>query len=88
MNNDYLYSLPLGEGNFKEAINEIIENAKSLGAKPQIYGVTESYKAVLDSDFEDKFSYNYDSGNYDYIYNVEDLANLFREKNIIQKGIT
>lgn len=80
MNNDYLYSLPLGEGNFKEAINEIIENAKSLGAKPQIYGVTESYKAVLDSDFEDKFTYNYDSGNYDYIYNVEDLANLSGKK--------
>lgn len=76
----YNYSLPLGEGDFKAAVSEIIANASENGCVAQIYGVTESYKAVLDSDFDDKFTYTYDSGNYDYIYNVEDLANLSGKK--------
>lgn len=79
-NNDISYSLPIGEGNFKKAVEEIIEDAKSLGIKPRIYGVTESYKAVLDSDFSNAFSYEYDDGNNDYIYNAADLASLSGKK--------
>lgn len=74
------YSVPLGEGDFTSAINEIIEDAKSLGNKPRIYGITESYLALLQEAFLGKFEYKYDDGFNDYIYSTEKMANLSGKK--------
>lgn len=79
-NHDIKYSLPIGRGDFRQAVQAIISDAVSAGVTPRIYGVTESYKAVLDSDFPGRFSYEYDDGNNDYIYHVEDLASLSGKK--------
>ena len=75
-----MYSLPIGEGDFREAVRAIIRDASSLGITPRIYGVTESYKAEIESDFPDMFSFEHDDGNYDYIYKVSDLASLSGKK--------
>lgn len=77
---DISYSLPIGEGNFKEAVHEIINDAKKLGVAPRIYGVTDSYKGMLDFYFPYEFNYTYDDGNNDYIYNISDLASLAGKK--------
>lgn len=74
------YSLPIGHGDFKDAVEQIINDAKSMGKKPKIYGVTESYKALLEEAFPGKFSYVYDEGCNDYIYNLTDLAELRGKK--------
>lgn len=79
-NGSYMYSLPIGTGDFKEAVIAILHDAHALGIQPRIYGVTESYKAVLESDFPGKFSFEYDDGNNDYIYKTADLANLSGKK--------
>ncbi|MCC8016253.1 MAG: phosphatidylglycerol lysyltransferase domain-containing protein [Clostridiales bacterium] len=78
--NDISYSLPIGNGDFKEAVNEIIKDAENLGVKAKIYGVTQSYKEMLNEFFPGKFDYFYDDGNNDYIYRAEDLANLSGKK--------
>ena len=57
-----MYSLPIGEGDFREAVSAIIRDASSLGITPRIYGVTESYKAEIESDFPDMFSFEHDDG--------------------------
>lgn len=77
---DYMYSLPIGRGDFKSAVCEIIDDAKNNQITPSIYGVTENYKKLLDEYFPDKFAYNYDEGNYDYIYSVEKMAQLRGKK--------
>lgn len=77
---DILYSLPIGKGDFKEAVEKIIADAVSLGIKPRIYGVTENYKKLLDGYFPDKFSYEYDDSMNDYIYSVEKMASLRGKK--------
>lgn len=77
---EYSYSLPIGEGDFKEAVMEIITDAKANGVVPNIYGVTESYKALLDKEFPGVITYKYDDGNNDYIYNAENLALLSGKK--------
>lgn len=74
------YSLPIGSGDFKAAVLEIIKDAEALGIQPRIYGITESYKELLNHDFPDKFTFTYDDGNYDYIYRVDALANLSGKK--------
>lgn len=77
---DYMYSLPIGKGDFKDAVNMLIDDAKSNGIVLQIYGVTANYKKLLDEYFPNKFTYTYDDGNFDYIYSVEKMANLRGKK--------
>lgn len=77
---DFMYSLPIGKGDFREAVEEIINDARQYSITPVIYGVTENYKRLLDEYFGDKFTYTYDEGEYDYIYNVEKMALLKGKK--------
>lgn len=77
---DFSYSLPIGKGNFKEAVFEIIADAKENCVTPNIYGVTESYKEMLEKEFPNQITYKYDDGNNDYIYSAESLANLSGKK--------
>ncbi len=77
---DIAYSLPIGNGNFKDAVLQIIEDAKQNNVIPKFYGVTESYKKMLNEYFSDSINYYYDDGDNDYIYNAVDLANLSGKK--------
>lgn len=77
---DILYSLPIGTGDFKDAVNQIIENAASLGIRPRIYGVTSRYKQMLEDNFGDSVSFEYDPSMNDYIYSVEKMASLSGKK--------
>ena len=77
---DITYSLPLGEGDFTDAIYAMVENAKECGHKLKIYGVTEGYWGMLQEAFTGKFDYTYDPGNFDYIYSVQKMASLSGKK--------
>lgn len=77
---DIKYSLPLGEGDFTDAINAIIDDAKTLGITPEIYGITEGYLYLLQEAFTGKFTYSCDDANSDYIYSVEKMASLSGKK--------
>lgn len=79
-NNDYMYSVPIGKGDFKDAVEQIINDAKSFHITPVIYGVTENYKKLIDKYFPGSFSYEYDEGYNDYIYSVEKMAELRGKK--------
>ena len=74
------YSVPLGEGDFTDAIRQIIDDAKSIGAKPKIYGITEGYLLMLQEAFLGEFGYKYDLSFNDYIYSVEKMASLSGKK--------
>ncbi|MGN0522387.1 MAG: phosphatidylglycerol lysyltransferase domain-containing protein, partial [Eubacterium sp.] len=74
------YSLPIGSGDFKDAVNQIIADAQLQGVILKIYGVTENYKKMLDEYFPNEFSYIFDDGFDDYIYSVEKMANLSGKK--------
>ena len=68
---DVSYSVPLGEGDFTDAVQQIIDDAKSLGATPKIYGVTNGYTLNLLEAFTGKFDYKYNDGFNDYIDNEQ-----------------
>lgn len=77
---EFMYSLPIGKGDFKDAVNQIIIDAESNGVTPVIYGVTSNYKKLLDEHFDGKFNYKFDEGYNDYIYSTEKMANLSGKK--------
>lgn len=77
---DISYSLPIGEGDFTDAINQIICDAKQSGVKARIYGITESYLCMLKEAFTGKFTYEFDDGYNDYIYSVEKMSTLSGKK--------
>jgi hypothetical protein len=77
---DISYSLPIGEGDFSDAINAIIDDAKLLGVTPKIYGITQGYLSLMQEAFTGKFNYEYDDGFNDYIYDVNKMASLSGKK--------
>ncbi len=78
--NDFMYSVPIGSGDFKDALEQIIADAKSFGLTPVIYGVTENYKKLIDKYFSGEFSYEYSDAYNDYIYSVDKMASLSGKK--------
>ncbi|MGN1202249.1 MAG: DUF2156 domain-containing protein [Eubacterium sp.] len=79
-NREIMYSVPIGTGDFKDAVEQIIIDAHKLDIVPTIYGVTENYKNLLDEYFPQQFSFQYDDGYNDYIYSVEKMAELRGKK--------
>ena len=77
---DISYSLPLGEGDFTDAVNQIIADAENNGVKPVIYGVTAGYLVLLQEAFTGKFTYSFDDGLNDYIYKTDKMASLGGKK--------
>lgn len=79
-NTERSYSLPLGEGDFTDAVQQIIDDAKQDGVVPCIYGVTSGYLLMLQEAFTGEFRYEYDDGFNDYIYATEKMAKLSGKK--------
>lgn len=71
-----VYCYPVGCGDKKSVIEEIISNDKSAA----FYGLTEREKEELCTLFPDKFNITEDRDSFEYIYKTEDLANLNGKK--------
>ena len=74
------FGIPVGKGDFKEAVEEVIKYAKSNDIMPRFYGVTEAYVEMLNENFPDAFQFLYDESYGDYIYEVEKMASLKGKK--------
>lgn len=79
-NDNICYSVPIGEGDFTDAVNQIIADSKLLGVKLRIYGVTDGYSAMMREAFTGSFTYEYDDGYNDYIYLTSKMASLSGKK--------
>lgn len=77
---EYLYSVPIGTGDFADAIHTMMEDAKSLDTPFKIYGVTDYYKQLLEESFPNQFSYEYNEDFNDYIYDIEKMTTLAGRK--------
>ena len=45
------FGMPVGKGDFKEAVEEVIKYAKANDIMPRFYGVTEAYVEMLNENF-------------------------------------
>lgn len=75
-----IYPFPIGNGDKKPVIDAIIDDAKARGIPCRITGLSEKAADLLDRLYPDKFRFHCDVGSFDYIYDIEDLAELKGKK--------
>lgn len=71
-----IYPFPLGKGDKKAVLDAIIEDARERGIPCQICGVFEEEKRILEELYPGKFSFNFNRDSFDYVYFIDDLADL------------
>ena len=75
-----VYPYPLGTGDIRAAVDAIIEDAESRGIPCRITGILEQEKELLESLYPSRFRFHSAKGSYDYVYDVNDLADLQGKK--------
>ncbi len=76
----WYYSFHFGDGDKKQLIDNIISDAKEKGIIPVITGLYEDEKAFLEQHYPDIFAVSTSRGSYDYVYAIDDLADLSGKK--------
>lgn len=71
-----VYPYPAGQGDKKPVLDAIIRDAEKRGIPCRITGLGDPEMALLESLYPGKFRFHCDRDSYDYIYAVEDLAEL------------
>lgn len=74
----YLY--PAGRGDVKEALRQIIADAQARGGRFRLRGLTEQTRNELKALYPGRFEFSAYRDSYDYIYTVEELAELHGKK--------
>jgi hypothetical protein len=71
-----VYPYPIGNGDRRAVIEDILQDAKERGLPCRIVGMTEDDRAELEEWFPGKFLIKATRDNCDYVYATEDLADL------------
>ncbi len=71
-----VYPYPVGQGDVRPVLDAIIHDAKMRGIPCCITGLSEANAAMLDRLYPGKFRIYFDRNNFDYVYNIDDLADL------------
>jgi len=71
-----VYPYPIGAGDRKAVIEEILRDAEERGLPCRITGITETDRAELESWFPGKFLVKATRNGSDYVYAIDDLADL------------
>ena len=71
-----VYPYPIGSGDRQALLAEILQDAKDRGIPCRIYGMTDSDRAELERWFPDTFYIHPDRDSFDYVYDINDLADL------------
>lgn len=71
-----VYPFPVGPGDAKPVLDAIIRDAKKRGIPCCLTSMTEDDCATLEALYPGQFRFYTDRDNYDYIYSIDDLADL------------
>ena len=70
------YPFPIGNGEKQAVLDAILNDAKERNLSLCITGLNETNKEVMEKLYPEQFYYHADRKNYDYVYNIHDLADL------------
>ena len=75
-NRKSVYLFPVGTVDLQKALETIIQDAKKRGIPCRLTGLTNDDCALLERLFPGKFRYHFDRDTFDYIYDINALADL------------
>lgn len=75
-NKKSVYPFPIGDGDKKAAIDAVIADARDRGIACRITGMTARDREVLETLYPDSFRIHSDRDSHDYVYAIDDLADL------------
>ncbi len=70
------YPFPIGAGNKKVVLDAIFSDAKKRGLYACLIGLNEINKDTLESLYPNQFYFHADRSSFDYVYDINDLADL------------
>jgi len=71
-----VYPFPIGSGDLKPVLDAIIHDARARGIPCCLSSMTDADCETLETLYPGKFRFHTDRDNFDYIYAIEDLADL------------
>ncbi len=71
-----VYPFPVGQGEILPVLDAIIADARQRGIPCCITGLNQENIATLEKYYPGQFRFSCDRGSYDYVYNIDDLADL------------
>ena len=71
-----VYAFPVGAGDVKPVLDAIIHDARARGIPCCLTSLTEADTALLERLYPGAFRFYTDRDNYDYVYAIDDLADL------------
>ena len=74
----YLY--PVGEGDKRPVLDALMADAKQRGIPCRFTGLTQADCAQLEALFPGRFRFHFDRNSFDYVYAIDDLADLSGRK--------
>lgn len=75
-----VYLFPVGPGDKKPALDAVIADAKERGIPCRFTGLTQDDCALVERLYPGKFRLHFDRDGFDYVYAIEDLAELKGKK--------
>ena len=75
-----IYAFPFGEGDKKDAIDAMIEDAKDRKIPFRISGLNQDSIAYMEQMYPGMFRYQCPRDSFDYVYDIDDLADLKGKK--------
>ncbi|MBR4955319.1 MAG: DUF2156 domain-containing protein [Clostridia bacterium] len=76
----WYYTVLMGSGDKRDLFDNILKDAESKNIKPVFIGIYEGEKEVLEQLYPDKFDFTASRGSFDYVYSIDDLADLSGKK--------
>ena len=71
-----VYPFPVGSGEKKTVLDAVIADSRERGISCRITGLTGEHIRLMQELYPDQFYYHCDRGSYDYVYDINDLADL------------
>ena len=75
-----VYPYPVGVGDKKAALDAIIADAEERGIPCRITGINYEAKRLVEELYPQKFRFHCDRDSFDYVYSIDDLADLKGKK--------
>ncbi len=71
-----VYGFPVGQGDVKPALDAVMEDARARGIPCRVIGLSKADCDLLDTLYPGKFRFHNDRDYFDYVYDINDLADL------------